>query len=133
MVCVSGRCLTSKMANTVDDYFSAMSDQSALGALQRLHQLILEECPEAEDVISYGMPGFRFGKAFIWYAAFKGHCSLFAGTTVAGFLNELTSFRTSKGTIQFDPRQPLPDDLARRIIRQRWIEHLAEMKHRKRS
>jgi uncharacterized protein YdhG (YjbR/CyaY superfamily) len=108
----------------VDEYLAKVEDPAARAALQHLRELIREECPGTDEVISYGVPGFRLGKAFIHYAAFKNHCSLFAGYSTAQFADELTGYKTSKGTIQFNSASPLPDDLARRIIRQRWLEHL---------
>lgn len=46
-------------------------------------------------------------------------CSFFPGTTVAEFADRLRGFKTSKGTIQFTPDHPLPEDLVRAIVRRR--------------
>lgn len=108
----------------VDEYLAKVENPVAHAALQHLRELIRQECPGTDEVISYGVPGFRLGKAFIWYAGFKNHCSLFAGATTADFAEELTGYKISKGTIQFKPGNPIPDELLRRIIRQRWLEHL---------
>jgi len=111
-------------ATPVDEYLAKVEDPVARAALEHLRELIRQEYPGTDEIISYGVPSFRLGKAFIHYAAFKNHCSLFAGYTTAQFADELTDYKISKGTIQFKPAHPLPDDLARRVIRQRWLEHL---------
>lgn len=116
-----------------DDYLAKIEWQEGREALERLRAIIREEVPDATEVISYGMPGFSVkGSAFIWYAAFKNHCSLFAATTGLAFADELTDYKTSKGTIQFLPSKPLPEDLVRRITRARLAEHLAQKEKKKR-
>jgi uncharacterized protein YdhG (YjbR/CyaY superfamily) len=39
------------------------------------------------------------------------------------FEKELKGFRTSKGTIQFSPDEPLPDALVKKIVRARVKEN----------
>lgn len=75
--------------------------------------------PDAEEVISYGVPTMKRGGAIVHFAAFKSHCSLFAGYTVGDFAEELRGYRTSTGTIRFTPDHPLPEDLVRRIVQAR--------------
>lgn len=118
-----------KMASyeDVDAYLAAVESEDKRAALVRLREIIREEVPDAEETISYGMPAYRkAGGVFIFYAAFKNHCSLFAVTTGGKFADELKDFKTSKGTIQFTPQKPLPEDLVRRIVRQRVVDHLEE-------
>jgi uncharacterized protein YdhG (YjbR/CyaY superfamily) len=56
----------------------------------------------------------------VWYAAFTNHVSLFPGGSVlARFGDDLTGFRTSKGTIQFPLDSSLPIALIKRIVRAR--------------
>lgn len=80
--------------------------------------MVHELCPDAEEVKTYGMPGFKYkGKYLLSFAAFKDHLSLFPGAEAPAQLEEkLTAYRRSKGTIQFTLEQPLPDDLLREII-----------------
>jgi uncharacterized protein YdhG (YjbR/CyaY superfamily) len=73
------------------------------------------------EVISYRMPAFREdGGIIVWYAAFADHCGLFPGGSVlAGFKDELTGFKTSKGTVQFPLDKPLPTTIIKRIVKAR--------------
>jgi len=51
------------------------------------------------------------------FAAFSDHISLFpTASGVAAFEEELSAYKTSKGTIQFPLDEPLPMDLIRRIV-----------------
>ena len=65
----------------------------------------------AAEVISYGMLAFKHDRVLVWFAASANHVSLFPGGSVLhAFKSELTTFKTSKGTVQFplDRRLPIP-------------------------
>jgi uncharacterized protein YdhG (YjbR/CyaY superfamily) len=46
-----------------------------------------------------------------------------SGTIVKMFEKELKPFETSKGTVRFDPRKPIPATLLRRMMKARIQEH----------
>lgn len=76
--------------------------------------------PGTTEVISYNIPAFKHKKVLIWYAAFTGHCSIFPGAAIIEqFKNELKSYSTSKGTIQFPLDKPMPLELIRKLARAR--------------
>jgi uncharacterized protein YdhG (YjbR/CyaY superfamily) len=78
---------------------------------------------EAVEVMSYRMPAFKHGQVLVWYAAFADHLSLFPGGSVlVRFDNDLTDFKTSKGTVQFPLDRSLPTALIKRIVRARVAE-----------
>ena len=93
-------------------------------ALQSLRRTIAAAAPSAEETISYGMPAFRYrGRALVYYAAFKAHCSFFPGAElIESYRDELAGFATSKGTLQFTPERPIPGDLVERIVRERMAQ-----------
>ncbi len=109
-----------KPAKSVDDYLAAVESDSARDALLRLRNIIRDEAPDAEEVISYGIPTYKLNKAMMSYAAFKNHCSFFPGYTVQEFADQLKAYKISKGTIQFTPENPLPEALVRAIVRARF-------------
>jgi uncharacterized protein YdhG (YjbR/CyaY superfamily) len=75
---------------------------------------------DADEVISYRMPAFRLKKVLVWYAAFQDHCSLFPTAAVLDqFRDELTRFKTSKGTVQFPLDKPLPSALIKKLVKAR--------------
>jgi uncharacterized protein YdhG (YjbR/CyaY superfamily) len=91
--------------------------------LEKIRKLVTEIAPKSEEVISYGMPGFKYeGKYLLGFNAFKDHLSLFpTSEPIEAFKNELTGFTLSKGTIQFTVEHPIPETLVKDIIRHRLV------------
>ncbi len=79
---------------------------------------------ETSEVISYGIPAFRYKGMLVWYAAFSDHCSLFpTASVIAKFKDELKDYRISKGTIQFPVDKPLPAALLKKMVKVRLAEN----------
>jgi uncharacterized protein YdhG (YjbR/CyaY superfamily) len=98
--------------------------------LKVLRTTIQEVLPEAEEVISYGFPGYKLdGKIICGFDAFKQHCSFFphSSLVIPALSKELAKFKTSKGAIQFPVDKPLPATLVRKLISTR-IRLLKETK-----
>jgi uncharacterized protein YdhG (YjbR/CyaY superfamily) len=112
-------------AKTVDEYLANIPEP-AQSTLKHVRAVIQSVVPvETTEVISYGIPMFKFRGMLVGYAAFKNHCSLFpTGSGVLDqFEKELKDYRTSKGTIQFPSDKPLPDALVRKIVKARVKEN----------
>ncbi len=110
---------------TVDEYL-ANTPEPAQSTLKHIRVVIRSVVPaETTEVISYGIPMFKYRGMLVGYAAFKKHCSLFpTGSGVLDrFEKELKGHRTSKGTIQFPSDKPLPDVLVKKIVRARVKEN----------
>lgn len=104
---------------TIDDYLATLSPDKR-AALQRLREAIRKVIPRAEECISYQMPGFRLdGKVLVWIGAGANHCAFYPGGVVAEFEKELAGYETSKGTIRFQPDDPIPATLVRKLINAR--------------
>jgi uncharacterized protein YdhG (YjbR/CyaY superfamily) len=117
--------MRSKPAKTVDEYLAGVPEP-AQSTLRHIRALIRSVVPkQTTEVISYGIPMFKFNGMLVGYAAFKNHCSLFpTGSGVLDqFGKELKGYRTSKGTIQFPPDKPLPDGLIKKIVKARVKEN----------
>jgi uncharacterized protein YdhG (YjbR/CyaY superfamily) len=56
-------------------------------------------------------------------AAAAKHCSLFPGGIVPDLAADLKGYDTSKGTIRFQPDDPLPDALVKKLVRTRIAEN----------
>ena len=104
---------------TIDEYLAGISpDQRP--ALERLRKTIRAAAPRAEECISYQLPAFRLdGKMLVWFGATATHCSFYPGAVVQQFKRELASYKTSKGTIRFDPDAPLPVALVKKLVKAR--------------
>lgn len=109
---------------TVDEYIAG-TPEPARSTLKHIRAVIKSLVPkETTEVISYGIPMFRYRGMLVGYGAFKEHCSLFpTGSGVERFANELKGYRTSKGTIQFPSDEPLPDSLLKKIVKHRIKEN----------
>lgn len=109
----------------VDAYIDALPpDRRA--AMRELRAAIRASAPDATDVITYRMPGFRLdGRFFVSYDAYKRHYSLFPATdgVVEELGDEVRPYLAGRGTIRFPADRPIPVDLVRRIIAVRLREH----------
>jgi uncharacterized protein YdhG (YjbR/CyaY superfamily) len=86
---------------TIAGYLAALTPDKR-AALQHLRKTILAAAPRAEECISYGLPAYRLdGRMLVWFGA------------------DLKEFRTSKGTIRFQPDHPLPAALVRKLVKAR--------------
>ena len=113
-----------KVPETVDEYLNCVPEP-ARTTLNRVRAVIRSVAPpEATEVISYGIPTFKYKGMLASFAAFSDHCSLFpgAGPTIE-FKNELKNFQTSKGTIRFAPDKPLPAALVKKLLKARIAEN----------
>jgi len=121
----SGSRMGRKIAKSPDEYLAEIPEP-AHSTLQHVRKVIWSVVPkETTEVISYGIPMFKYNGMLVGYAAFKKHCSLFpTGSGVLdNFEKELKGYRTSKGTIQFPPDKPLPDALIKKIVKARVAEN----------
>ncbi len=110
---------------TIDEYLASVPDTKR-EALEKLRKIIIDTIPDAQECISYHMPAFRLhGRMLLGFAAAKNHCSLYpwSSSAIDVFVDELSDFSTSKGTIRFQPDKPIPDDLIRKIIDYRISEN----------
>ncbi|NMA98743.1 MAG: DUF1801 domain-containing protein [Phyllobacteriaceae bacterium] len=117
---------------TIDAYIAGL-DPAPRAALTHIRKVLLEAAPEAEEVISYAMPGIGQNGALLTYFAFKKHCSIFpmGNSVFVGMAEEIAPWRTSKGTLQFPPDALPPDDLIRRMVAARIAENLEKKAARK--
>ena len=94
-------------------------------ALQQLRKTIKAAAPEATELISYGIPGYKHHGMLVYFAAFKNHCSLFGvgAALMKAHQNALAPYKMSKGTIQFTVDKPLPAALVRKLVQARIAEN----------
>ena len=118
-------------SNEVDAYLRGV-EQPGRSTLQTLRRTILEIVPDAEEVISYGVPAFRVGGITIaGFAAFKNHLSYlpFSGSVLSQLADELDRYTMTKSSLHFAIDRPLPKGLVKKLIKVR----LAQIDQRSRS
>ena len=114
-----------KVAKTVDEYLANVPEP-AHSTLTHVRRVIRSVVPqEATEVISYGIPMFKYNGMLIGYAAFAKHCSLFptGSGVIEKFQKELAGYKTSRGTIQFPSDKGFPDGLLKKIVKARVKEN----------
>jgi uncharacterized protein YdhG (YjbR/CyaY superfamily) len=111
---------------TVDEYIAKVDREEARTRLKRMREIVREEAPEADEGISYGIPGYKLNGVLVHIATFKNHCSLFGPGNMEQFAEQLEGYKMSKGTVQFPHSEPLPEDLIRSIVRARVKENRAK-------
>lgn len=86
--------------------------------LKKLRKIIQESAPNSQEAMSYGVPAFKLNKEdIILFAAFKEHVGIYPKpSAIVAFKDELTKYRTSKGTIQFSLDKPIPYSLVKKIV-----------------
>ena len=108
----------------VDEYLRGLEEPKR-GTLQALRGTILEIVPDAEQVISYGMPAFRVnGKTVAGFAAFKAHLSYlpFSGSVLSQLTEELQGYTMTKSALHFAVDESLPKALVEKLIAVRSAE-----------
>jgi uncharacterized protein YdhG (YjbR/CyaY superfamily) len=102
----------------VDQYLANLEEPKR-ATLQKLRETIHEILPDAEEVISYGMPAFRQnGKVLAGFAAFKNHLAYLphSGSTFAELKKELAGYSSTEGSLHFPIDKPLPKSLVKKLI-----------------
>ena len=117
----------SEKINDIDSYLE-QQPENVRAVLEKLRQTIKSVAPEAEEVISYNIPSFKYHGMLVHFAAFKNHCSFFPGGIVENFKEELKDFKISKGTIQFTIEKPIPASLVKKIVKERMKQNLLKSK-----
>lgn len=109
---------------TIDAYIAAFpADVQQL--LESMRATIRAEAPNAEECIGYGIPTFKLKGNLVHFAAFKNHIGFYPGASGVAFSQEeLSRFKSAKGSIQFPIGQPLPLDLVQRIVQFRVQQNL---------
>ncbi|MBW1617703.1 MULTISPECIES: DUF1801 domain-containing protein [Empedobacter] len=101
---------------TIDEYILGF-DQAKQEILENVRKIIHEAVPRAMETINYKMPTFRLNGNVIHFAMFKNHVGIYPGAeTIEHFKNDLTDYKTSKGTIQLPLDKVLPKKLLREIV-----------------
>lgn len=120
---------------TVDEYLATVPEP-ARTTLAAMREMMREIVPDAVEVISYGMPGYKLnGDAVGGFAAFKEHCSYFphSGDTLAGFPDVMAKYGGTKSGLHFALDKPLPKALVKKLVKARIAEGLERKAAKRRS
>jgi uncharacterized protein YdhG (YjbR/CyaY superfamily) len=109
---------------TIDEYLATLSEDKR-AALEKLRKIIRAAAPRAEEHISYHLPAFKLdGKWLVWFGAAANHCAIYG--LVGSNKNDLKDYNVAgKGTIRFQPDNPLPATLVRKLLKARMEKNKA--------
>ncbi len=112
-------------ATTVDDYLR-VRPKDVRSALERLRQIIRAVAPNADEVISYGIPFYKHHGMLVGFSASaKEHLTfhIINGQLLQKHAAALKPFETGKGSIRFAVSKPLPAALVTKIVKARVAEN----------
>jgi uncharacterized protein YdhG (YjbR/CyaY superfamily) len=107
------------------DAYLAKLEEPKRTTLRELRQTIHEVLPDAEQCISYGVPGFRLhGKVVAGFAAFTNHLSYLphSGSVLSVLADDLAGYVSTPGSLHFPVDQPMPRSLVEKLIEVRLRE-----------
>jgi len=109
--------MTTKKPKDIDEYISGFP-KDIREILEQIRAIVKKAEPDAEEVISYDMPTFKLNNAYlVHFAAFKKHIGLYpAPTGNEAFEQELSGYKSGKGSIQFPLDKPMPTELIIKIL-----------------
>lgn len=105
-------------AAEIDAYLDEL-DEPKRSTLSQLRRDILAAVPDAEQCISYAVPGFKVaGKTIAGFAAFTNHLSYLphSGSVFPELTSELAGYEKSSGALRFPVDRPLPTELVNKLV-----------------
>ena len=104
-------------ATSIDAYISEFPAETQ-DVLREMRALIKTSAPDATETLSYAIPTFDLdGRHLVHFAGYAHHIGFYPTSSgIHAFEEELTSYKSAKGSVQFPLDQPLPSDLIRRMV-----------------
>lgn len=94
-------------SNTNVDAYISQFPADVQAQLQQLRKVIHAVAPDANEKISYGIPTFCLHGNLVHFAAYRNHIGFYPSSSgVLAFAQELSAYKTSRGTVQFPLGQP---------------------------
>jgi uncharacterized protein YdhG (YjbR/CyaY superfamily) len=117
----------------IDEYIASFP-QDIQEKLNQVRAAIRSAAPQAVEKISYQMPTFMQEGNLVDFAAYSRHIGFYPTPSgIAQFQQELTPYKSAKGSVQFPLDQPMPLDLIARITAFRVQENLAKAAQKKKT
>lgn len=109
----------------VDDYLDKVSAPERI-ELQRIREIVKTLVPDAIEVISYKIPGFKYKNNYLLgYCSYKNHLSIFpTSQPIEALKDKLKDYNLSKGTIQFTLEKTLPESTIKELVKYRVLQIL---------
>jgi uncharacterized protein YdhG (YjbR/CyaY superfamily) len=102
---------------TVDDYIATFPDD-VRRIVRDVRAAVRRAAPEGTEAISYKMPTIKIaGRALVHFAAWNTHIGVYPVPVMdPAFESEVAPYRSTKDTLRFSYRAPIPYDLIERVV-----------------
>ncbi|MBL7800676.1 MAG: DUF1801 domain-containing protein [Chitinophagales bacterium] len=111
-----------KSTNAIDEYILKFPSETQ-ELLSEIRHIIQNAAPDAEEIISYGMPAYKQNNVLVYFAGNKNHIGFYpTASGIENFKEHFTDYKWSKGAVQFPLDQPLPEKLIKAIVKFRINE-----------
>ncbi|HVT86113.1 MAG TPA: DUF1801 domain-containing protein [Chitinophagaceae bacterium] len=122
----------SRKPKDIGEYIAAFPLQTRK-LLRQMRSTIKKAAPKAEEVISYGIPAFKFHGLLVWFAAHSKHIGFYPRlSAIEAFKKDLSRFKSAKGSVQFPLDKPLPLALIKKMVLFRVKENMGRAAMKKR-
>lgn len=114
---------------TIDDYIKEFP-MEVQDILQKIRVTIRNSAPDAEEAMSYQIPTFKLNGNLVHFAAYKRHIGFYPTSSgIENFKDEISGYKSSRGTVQFPLDKPIPYDMIKKIVEFRVKENLNKSKN----
>jgi uncharacterized protein YdhG (YjbR/CyaY superfamily) len=114
--CSEEAVMTERAKFTSHEQYISTVPKDVQQVLLRVQGLVEGALPKAQRCISYGVPAYRAGKVFFYFAAFKNHLGVYPPVKEdAALIRELSKYRNEKGNLSFKFGEPIPYELIVRV------------------
>jgi uncharacterized protein YdhG (YjbR/CyaY superfamily) len=104
-------------ASDVPEYI-ATAPKETRAQLRELRKLVKAAVPKADEIVSYGMPYYKYkGRPLTGFAPFKAHIGVFA-LPVHGNM-EVKPYVHAKGTVHLPIGEEMPTALLTKLLKER--------------
>lgn len=101
--------------NNTDAYIHQFPE-TVQALLQQIRQTIKAAAPNAEEVISYQMPAYKYHGMLVYFAGYKNHIGFYPGAAaIEKFKKEISQYHWAKGSVQFPLDKAMPLALVKKI------------------
>ncbi|MEO6330716.1 MAG: DUF1801 domain-containing protein [Ginsengibacter sp.] len=108
---------------SVDQYLNTFTSP-VRNTLEKVRKTIKAAAPEAEELISYQMPAYKYHGMLVYFAGWKNHIGFYpASRAIKIFKKELSVYEGAKGSVKFPIDEPIPFGLISKIVKFRVKEN----------
>ena len=115
--------MASSPIKTVNEYIAGFTGE-VQERLIILREIIRKAAPNAEEMISYNMPLYKYNGMLVSFAAWKTHIGLYPTPKATGeFKRNLKPYEGAKSTLRFPHKEKLPATLITKLVKMRMKEN----------